>query len=322
LNVINPNFLTLSVTIRIFGSNGALAPAVTRTLPVAGALQSPVSDLFPGVDISQARYIRIGTNTATIASSAVIRGYLVPSESLVINGLNVTTRTQMIFPHVINGVLGNAAYTTELGITNTSNSPQTVTLTFNSDAGGTFTVTRGLSAGGSLREPANTLFDLPTGFRSGWVTVTGTAPITGFAGYADKSAGGVAVVPAAAAQSKLFFSHIANGPPQWQTGIALLNATDRRATVEVFAINPEGVLLGGPSNAPTARFALEPRTKIAKVIHEVIPQTAGVNGGFVFVSSDVPLNGIELFYTLDLKVLSNVAAAPLVPGVVYTPPSP
>src|SRR6185295_20195255 len=86
LNVINPNFLTLSVTIRIFGTNGALAPAVTRSLPVAGALQSSVSELFPGVDIAQARYLRIGTDNAMIASSAVIRGYLVPTESLVING--------------------------------------------------------------------------------------------------------------------------------------------------------------------------------------------------------------------------------------------
>src|SRR5690606_20897490 len=35
----------------------------------------------------------------------------------------------------------------------------------------------------------------------------------------------------------------------------------------------------------------------------------------------VPLFGIELFFTRDLRILSNVAAGALAPGVTYTPPS-
>jgi hypothetical protein len=321
LNVINPNLLSLPVTIRLFGSNGQLAQ-VTRTLPVAGAFQAQVSELFPAANISQARYLRITSSSTAIASSAVIRGYLVPLESLIINGANVGSRREMTFPHVINGALGGATYTTVLGITNTSNAAQMVTIVFHSDAGGTTTASRRLEGSGSLQETAESLFNLPSEFRSGWVEVTGTSAITGFAGYSDTVAGGLAVVPAGTAQAKFFFSHIANGPPQWQTGLALLNAGSTPATVEVYAMNPSGSLLGGALNVSTARLTLRPGEKAAKVIHELIPQTQGVNGGFVFVSSDVAIHGIELFYTQDLKVLSNVAAGRLVPGVAYAPPLP
>ena len=48
-----------------------------------------------------------------------------------------------------------------------------------------------------------------------------------------------------------------------------------------------------PDFNPT--FTIEPGKKIAKVIHELIPQTRGVNGGFVYVrtANKVPLYGIE-----------------------------
>jgi hypothetical protein len=87
-------------------------------------------------------------------------------------------------------------------------------------------------------------------------------------------------------------------------------------------VNRWGILIGGAANVATARFILAGGEKRAKVIDEVIPQTKGVNGGFVFVNSDLPILGIELIYTSDLKVLSNVAAARLMPGVSYQPPVP
>jgi len=73
----------------------------------------------------------------------------------------------------------------------------------------------------------------------------------------------------------------------------------------------------------TAHPDLAPGQKIANVIHEWIPETRGVNGGFVYVrtANNVPVYGIELFYTQDLKIVSSVAAAKLAGGVSYTPPS-
>jgi hypothetical protein len=316
LNIINPNFLNVPVTIRLFGANGQMGPTITRTLPNAGAFQAQVPGLFGSVDMAEARYLRITSTGAKIASSAVIRGYLVPEESLVVNGVNVSGGTNLTFPHVINGSLGAANYTTVLGITNMSPSSQIVSVEFHPDSGSAITAERTLPGGASLRETAASLFVLPADFRSGWVRVVGSAAVAGFAAYADSVGGGLAVVPPGTAQTKFFFSHIANGPPQWQTGIALVNASASPAAVDVFALTPSGSLLGG------SNISLDPGRKAARVLDELIPQTSGVNAGFVFVSSNVPIQGIQLFYTRDLKVLSNVAAGKLVPGVAYVPPTP
>ena len=316
LNIVNPGFSRFLVTIRIFGETGELAAAITRDLPIAGAFQSQVATLFPAVDMTRVRFIRVQTAGAQIAASAVIRGFLVANESGVINGVNVALRTDLTFPHVVHGLLTGANYTTLIGVTNLSTARQTIRLTFNPDGGTPLEASRTIEGNGALRETVQSLFNLGSGFRSGWVSVTGTTALTGFAAYADSIAGGFAIVPPGIAQSKLFFSHIADGPPQWQTGIALLNATDTAAAIDIFAMNPSGTLIGKTT------INLEPRSKTARALRELIPQARGINGGFVFVrtANNLPLFAIELFYTEDLKVLSNVAAGKLVSGVTYAPP--
>jgi hypothetical protein len=218
----------------------------------------------------------------------------------------------MTFPHVVNGTLTGAAYTTTIGVTNLSDASQTVTISFNPNQGKPIVTTRILPGRGALRETAQSLFGLSNEFQTGWVGVTGTASIIGFASYADTVGGGFAVVPPASPQTSLFFLHIADGPPQWQTGLALLNASTSPATVEINAMNAAGSLIG------SATMTIEAGQKISNVIHEIIPQTRGINGGFVYVRStnDVPLFGIELFYTQDLKVLSNIAAGKPTTGVM------
>jgi len=316
VNVINPTATTVPLTIRIFGEDHELAAAFTASVLTAGAFQAQASDMFPAADMTQARYIRIQTPGAPVASSAVIRGYLVPKDSAVVNGLNVGTKTELSFPHAVNGQIAGANYTTVVGVTNLSNSSQTVTMTFNPNAGDPLVVNRTIPGNGALRETAQSLFGLSSAFQSGWIRVNSTTGIVGFAAYADSVSGGIAAVPASTPLTDLFFSHIADGPPQWQTGLALLNASNTAATVEVYAVNPSGSLIG------SKQFTLDPGMKIANVIHELIPETRGVNGGFVYVrtANNIPIYGIELFYTEDLKVLSNVAAGKLMGGVKYSPP--
>jgi hypothetical protein len=318
LNVVNTSASRLQLTIRLFGVDGQIGTTVNRDVAVAGAFQSDVATLFPSGNMAQARYVRIQTGSAfsLIISCAVIRGFTVPRDAALINGVNVTQKTDLTFNHVVSGQLPNANYTTIIGITNLSSQPQNVQFAFHADDGSVREVSRNISANGALRETAQSVFTLPSTFQTGWVSVQSATPIAGFAGYADTVAGGFAVVPAGTPQTKLFFSHIANGPPQWQTGLALLNATTTTAAIEIFAVNPNGSQIGSTS------LTLEGGTKLARTIQELIPQTQGVNGGFIYVQTqnDVPLMGIELFYTQDLKVLSNVAAAKLVAGVKYVPP--
>jgi hypothetical protein len=318
LNVVNTSAARLQLTIRLFGVDGQIGTTVNRDVAVAGAFQSDVATLFPSVNMAQARYVRIQTGSAfsLIISCAVIRGFTVPRDTALINGINVTQKTDLTFNHVVSGQLPNANYTTIIGVTNLSSQAQSVHFAFHAEDGSVLEVSRNISANGALREAAQSIFTLASTFQTGWVSIESATSIAGFAGYADTVAGGFAVVPAGTPQTKMFFSHIANGPPQWQTGLALLNATATSAAIEIFAVNPNGSQIGSTS------LTLEAGTKLARTIQELIPQTQGVNGGFIYVQAqnDVPLTGIELFYTRDLKVLSNVAAAKLVPGVKYVPP--
>jgi hypothetical protein len=317
LNVINPNGIRVPLIIRLFGDSGELAPAFTPELPVAGGLQTQVSTIFPTADMTQARYIRVRTPGAPIGCLVVIRGFLVPGESAVVNGANVSTRNEVNFPHVISGALTGSNYTTVIGVTNLSPFEQPVTITFHPTDGDPIPIVRTIATNGAFRDTAQSLFGLASNFQSGWVSVAGTAPLTAAVAYADSISGGLAVVPGSVSQTSLFLMHIADGPPQWQTGLALSNPGTLPANVEIDALNPSGSLIG------RAFLFLDPGKKIANVIHELIPQARGVNGGFVFIRSTngVPLCGMELFYTQDQKVLSNVAAGRLAPGVAYSPPN-
>lgn len=316
LNVINPNGIKVPVTIRLFGESGELAPAFTSELPIAGALQVQVSTIFPTVDMTQARYIRVRTPGAPIGCLVLIRGFLVPGESAVVNGANISMRNEVNFPHVISGALTGSNYTTVIGVTNLAAFGQSVTITFHPNEGNPITIVRNIVSNGALRDTAQSLFGLQSGFQSGWVSVAGTAALTAAAAYADSISGSLAVVPGSVSQTTLFLMHIADGAPQWQTGMALANPGSIPANVEIDAVNPSGSLIG------RAFLVLDPAKKIANVLHELIPQTRGINGGFIYVRStnSVPLCGMELFYTEDQRVLSNIAAGRLVPGVVFSPP--
>src|SRR5262245_15130683 len=316
LNVINPNGIKVPITIRLFGENGELAPAFTSELPIAGGLQMQTASIFPTVDMTQARYIRIRTPGAPIGCLVLIRGFLVPGESAVVNGSNVATRNEVNFPHVINGALAGSSYTTVIGVTNLAAFDQSVSITFHPSEGNPITIVRNIPSNGALRDTAQSLFGLPPTFQSGWVSITGTSALTAAAAYADSISGSLAAVPGSFPQTNLFLMHIANGSPQWQTGMALSNPGSTPANIEISALNPSGSLIG------RAFLFLGPGQKIANVLHELIPQARGINGGFVYIRSTngVPLCGMELFYTEDQRVLSNIAAGRLVPGVAFSPP--
>src|SRR5207244_9883620 len=119
---------------------------------------------------------------------------------------------------------------------------------------------------------------LPTGFQKGSVRVTSTSalPLTGYIAYADLVAAAVAVVPPQQdSQSNLLFAHIADLPPL-ATGIALLNMNGAAADIELFAMNPNGSLIG------SAAFSLQPGASTARLLRELVPQTQTrpSDGGF------------------------------------------
>ena len=322
INIANPNSSAISVTIHLRESNGVeLSTPVTATIPGFGVFQSTASATFPGATFTEPKHIRVNSAGQFVATS-VVRGLLTPVDTGVANGVDVSSATaEMNFPHVVSGVLGGPNYSSVVGITNLASTTQIVTIVFTrQDGGSSLSVQRFVEAGGTFRETAQSLFNFSV-FENGWIKVTGTGPITGYVAYGETTGGAFAVVPVQVTpRTSMLFLQVADLPP-WFSGLALLNATSTPANVEVFAMYPEGGLIGGPATAATASFTLAPGEKIGKLLGaEIVGRAA--SGGFVYVrtTNNVPIYGLELFLSRTNSIMANVSAGTVASGIVFTPP--
>ena len=329
INIANTGAADITVLLHLLDQNGfdlGFQPFPQR-IPAKGFFKGDVAPLFfPIEDFSVATHMRIECRcaNASYAATIIARDFIAGPSWAVANAVPASTATTALnFPHVVEGIQGPANWRSVIGITNLSTgSSNDVTIAFMSETGDAVkALQRTLPPNGGVRATIRDLLGLtPTApFQNGWLRVTSTSglPLTGYIAYAEATEGGVAVVPPQPeAQTNLLFEHIADLPP-WLTGLALLNTNTRLANVEVFALRPDGSLIGN-SNFPLAGGA-----KIAKLLSELIPQSQSrtTDGGFVFVRSDLPLFGIELFFSRNLQILSNVAAGKILPGINYVPPS-
>lgn len=326
LNVANPGTGVNSVTFRVYGPLGTeIAGAVTQNVAANGIYSVRTSTLFPSLNLDGVTASIRVTGSANITGSSVTTDFAVAPSWTVINGIDASlSLLQVNFPHVPSGSQGGGpAWTSVLGITNISPEAQNVTLTFTPNSGAPVQVVRSIPGRGTVRLSVQTEFGFSSAYQEGWVRVSGPAPLNGFIAYGFAGSSGAAVVPSQGiAQSTLLFSHVANGPG-WGTGLALLNSSAVDAEVRVYIMNPDGSLIGGADNVPTAAFTLPAGAKTARLLTELVP-TANSNGGFVFVrtTNNVPLFGLELFFTSDARVIANVSAGAVDPSITYTPPAP
>ncbi len=322
LNIANPNRFAALITLTLFGADGIeVGFSESRSIEAHGIFQHDLSALFPSANFSQPTQLRI-SSTEPVTATAVLRDFLASPSWGVMNGTDSSiTATEIHFPHVPAG----SSWLTLIGISNLEASEQSVTITFipaGKTADASVSVRRIIPPNGLLRETAQSLFNVLTGDEDGWVQVQGGGSLRGFVAYTETSAGGVAVaamhpVP----RTSLLFAHVADEPPQWWTGLALLNTTSTDAAVEVQVLRYDGSLVGGPANAPaTARFILKAGTKRSGLLSEFVPQSR-FNDGFVVVrtTNDVPLFGIALVFTRDLNVMASIPAGALDGQVSMTP---
>ncbi|MDA2925646.1 hypothetical protein MYX78_00165 [Acidobacteria bacterium AH-259-G07] len=97
----------------------------------------------------------------------------------------------------------------------------------------------------------------------------------------------------------LYFGHVANAVGFW-TGLALLNQNPgpTEITIEIFEAN--GVKSGETT------FTLKRNEKIARLLTELVPETDGQAGGYVKVTSSLPIMGLEIFGRYDLASMAVV----------------
>ncbi len=328
VDVVNTASQATNVSIALRSAAGAVLASSNEPINGRGFFTSDLAALFPAADLDVATHVEI-TGAFQIAAVATTTDFVVDPSLGVVNGLDLASSSdELNFPHVISGFLGPGGgnWLTTIGVTNLTGTQKTVAIRFTPLAGPPVTVNELLPARGGLREGADTLFGFPPGeFQDGWIQVSdlsGDPGITGFVAYADTEAGGLAVVPAQAAPlEEMLLGHIAQATG-WLTGIALLNSGLTDAEVEVYAMNPDGSLIGGAVDSPAAAFTLPAGQKIARLLDQWIP-AANTNGGFVYVktTNGVEIYGLELFFLSNLALLSNVAAGSIDSGIMFIPPS-
>jgi hypothetical protein len=326
ISLLNPGSEDAAILIRLYTATGQeLAEPAVRVLPPKGSFRGRATALFSPLDWSAATHAKIISGTPVVASAAISNFQMSPSLSALNAVSTVTPPTEFIFPHVVQGTLGADNYMTIIGVSNATATSQTVTLTFfPSDGSLPISIQRILAGNGALRMRASSLFQFSSALQSGWVRVSAPLGIAGFASNADLQQGGVsATAGLSRPQASFIFGHIADLAPWW-TGVALVNPGQSSATVEIFAIAQDGTLIGGADNSATARFVIPPGGRVSQLLKEFIPQTQSrsVDGGFVFVRSNVPLYGLGLFFTRDLRILSIVPGLDVTAGVTFVPPSP
>ncbi len=229
--------------------------------------------------------------------------------------------SDLLFPFAPIGAQGSSNWTTFIGVSNLAAASQTVSIIFTPDGGAPVTIQRTLAPRASLGDSVGRLFDLSANvLTAGWLRVYGSGPLAGVVAYQDSAAGSLATVPSqSVGANRFFFGHIASLAP-WYTGVALLNTNPVAASVEVFAIDSSGQLVGSP-----AAFSLAGGSRRSALLSELVPQVLqrSVDGGFVFVrtTNGISLYGFELFGHSIFPILANVQGFALSSTSTFAPPS-
>src|SRR5438552_2898447 len=132
--IVNPNTATATVAYTLYAANGTTVSSSSKPISAGGQLALSGVQLFSTV--GSGGWVQVTSAGGAVAATALIKGYLVTTDSGVINGVDrSSTVSEADFPHVINGALTGANYTTVIGVTNLSSTAQTVTITFTPTTG-------------------------------------------------------------------------------------------------------------------------------------------------------------------------------------------
>ncbi len=95
------------------------------------------------------------------------------------------------------------------------------------------------------------------------------------------------------------FSQVANTPTLF-TGLALFNPEAEAAMVGIEVFGRDGATTG------STVITLEPGQRISQLLPQLVPESAGQQGGYIAVTSNRPIVAQQLFGTFRLSLLSAV----------------
>jgi hypothetical protein len=302
LYVVNTGSLALpSTAVLVYDNNGALAGSAALSLNPKAGWSGRITDLLPSLQTFDG-FVVVDSQGGPFAPSS---DALVGIQSYQ-NGDSQIVLGQPDFEFVRTGyavhVAIGAGYTTRLTLVNPSSVQQQVQLTLNG-----ITAQRLIPGYGRLDESLAQMFSISgSGLTAGYLKVQ-TPDIVGFSGYVEITAAQGLVrttTPIARdAQSRLIFSHIAQGGPYF-TGLALLNTDAATTTVSIEVYSGSGTLLA--SKVAT----LGTGERLIGPLNELFPSIQNLTDGFVRVISTLPIFGLQIIGSVGAGsgFLTNIPA--------------
>ena len=333
LAILNPNRQVTNVTISMVGPDGVEIAATSRQMAsrtvFATLLRDPDPDdtvadgLFPESDFEDFvdGYLSITSPTGVVAYERILDD----ERMAAINGEPVSDRdpqpTRFYVPQV---ALFQGTETMLKLVNSNPKAPEDdgegdpelptpeqqrvqVTLTLKGNDGQDLApvVAVTLEGGESLRQSIAEIFGLTDqgSVQSGWLLVEADKP--GLAGSAELQVFDGKAMSSVSLQSnpsdRLIFSHVADGLGL-STGLSLINPGAGSASVTIDVVRKDGTLNG------SVNLAVPAGGREVGLLSDLLPGLDEQIGGFVRVTSDVPLVGLELFYADNLEYMAAVAA--------------
>jgi hypothetical protein len=304
----NPSTATATAGLTLYDSNGTLISTSSRSINAYGTVTQGFEDLFPGISLNSFNggYV-IGQSDVSLVVRETFGNSL---DSNVLPGQAGQALNTIYLPHFASG----GGYTTELTLVNadlTLAANLTVTLLDDNGTQIASPATISIQPRAQTIQTLAVLFPgLTASLTTGYIRIDEAQTFKGPFGFMPSIVGSLRfslangssssalplITPSA---SEFVYSHVAEAAGYW-TGIAILNTNSTSASVSLQVFTAGGASLG------TKTLTLQPGQKTAQLLDGLVPAAAGKSGGYIHITSSVPVTSFSLFGTNDGRSLSAI----------------
>lgn len=306
LSVINPNAEPIEFSIRLVGVDGQTVAEVERELAARAMLFETVQEIFgEGTEVDSG-YIEVDV---TSGEGAIGFEQIQLRDQETIIGLNAHFENDAV--HSFSAQLASQTELfTNVNLINTSAQARTATLTAIREDGSHLSapVQINLEPGEEFSEDAAQLFGAQDFVASLRVEADGPG-VLGDVIFGDKLTFNYAA--ALPLQSETFldaiFSQVAN-VPGFFTGLAFYNPNAEAAEMQIEVVSAAGITVGMVTQI------VEGGERLARLVDQLVPDSAGQAGGYVRIRADRPMIAQMLFGAVKPQGITLFSAVP--PAVI------
>ena len=314
----NPTAETATVSISLVNSDGSVAEEVSRSILNNGILtaflrqanpqDASSAPLFSSSSFSNfvSGYVRISSEDEVVAFERYFDNDRIAALNGIPVGGNIPSPMQLYLPQFT--TFGGSE--TFLNLIHSGTSTARISLSLKDNQG------KNLAAGVNLRlEPSQSirinlvdLFGLsdPGSAITGWLLLESDSPgVVGDGEIHSFSGRAMTAVPIQGSSTQRFvFSYLAQGSGI-STGLTFLNPGSQSAAVLVEIFTAQGTLLDDIS------LTVGGSERVVGLLGEFFSGLPDLSGGYIKVSSDQDIVGLEIFFADNLEFMATVPAQPL-----------